>query len=251
MISSADYGLLTAAAFFAGLVDSMAGGGGLISLPALLAAGVPPHFALGTNKVQSCLGTSFSVVRYLKSGRMHMVVASVSAISALIGSYLGSKTALALSSDILETIMPFMVILVAVITFTRPDFGNRYSFRSVDLKTLLLSLITGLLIGFYDGFFGPGTGTFLTFIFVFVFGFDFISASANAKLSNFASNIAAVAAFSASGKVLWGAALCMAVANILGNWIGSGLAIAKGAKIIKPIFGLVLVLLFVKIIFTK
>jgi uncharacterized membrane protein YfcA len=242
---------LPLAGFFAGLIDSMAGGGGLISLPALLAAGIDPHLALGTNKVQSCLGTSFSTARYLKHGQVHLKIALLAAAGALAGSYLGSLTALALPSQHLAAIIPPLIVVVAVITFARREFGVHDTFGEAGLGHYLLALGTGLGIGFYDGFFGPGTGTFLAFAFVCLFGFGFARATGNTKVVNLASNFAAVIAFSLSRQVRWEVALPMGLANIAGNWIGSGLAIKGGARVIKPVFGLALALLLVKITFLR
>ncbi|MGE5507934.1 MAG: sulfite exporter TauE/SafE family protein [Chitinophagales bacterium] len=239
--------LLPVAGFVAGLIDSMAGGGGLISLPALLAAGLDPHLALGTNKVQSCLGTSFSTARYMRHGQVHLKIAVTAAAGALAGSYLGSLAALALPSQRLAAIIPPLIVLVALVTFLRRQFGVDDTFGKAEPRHYLLALATGLGIGFYDGFFGPGTGTFLAFAFVFLFGFGFGRATGNTKVVNLASNFAAVVAFGLSRQVIWLTALPMGLANIAGNWIGSGLAIKGGARVIKPVFGLVLAMLLVKI----
>ncbi|MGE5554105.1 MAG: sulfite exporter TauE/SafE family protein [Betaproteobacteria bacterium] len=239
--------LLMVAAFFAGLVDSMAGGGGLVSLPALLAAGLPPHFALGTNKIQSCLGTTFSTGRYLRHGHVQVPVALTAAVGALAGSYLGSRAALALPSERLSLLIPPLIVVVAAITFLRREFGAQDTFAAALPRHYGLALATGLAVGFYDGFFGPGTGTFLAFAFVFLFGFGFGRATGNTKVVNLASNLAAVVAFSLSGKVVWSVALPMGLANIAGNWLGAGFAIRGGARVIKPVFGLVLMLLLVRI----
>ncbi|MDI6870907.1 MAG: TSUP family transporter [Bacillota bacterium] len=239
--------LLLSAAFFAGLVDSMAGGGGLISLPALLAAGVPPHYALGTNKIQSCLGTAFSTARYLRHGHVHFPLALTAAAGALAGSYLGSRVALALPSERLAVLLPPLILAVAVVTFARREFGVRDTFAATLPRHFWLAAATGLVIGFYDGFFGPGTGTLLAFAFVFLFGFGFGRATGNTKVVNLASNLAAAAAFGLSGKVFWSVALPMGLANIAGNWLGAGLAIRGGARVIKPVFGFVLALLLVRI----
>lgn len=246
-ITGAALALLCAAAFFAGLVDAMAGGGGLISLPALLAAGIPPHFALGTNKVQSCLGTTFSTGRYLRHGQVQLPIALTAAAAALAGSYLGSRAALALPSERLSAILPFLILLVAVATFARKEFGAQDTFTEAQPRHFVQALATGLAIGFYDGFFGPGTGTFLAFAFVFLFGFGFGRATGNTKVVNLASNIAAVVAFGLSGKVYLAVALPMGVANIAGNWLGAGFAIRGGARVIKPVFGFVLLLLLARI----
>ncbi|MBE3574199.1 MAG: TSUP family transporter [Firmicutes bacterium] len=247
VLAAGGLAFLMLAAFFAGLVDSMAGGGGLISLPALLAAGVPPHFALGTNKVQSCLGTAFSTGRYMRHGQVQVPIALLAAAGALAGSYAGSLAALALPSERLAAVLPPLIVAVAVVTFVRREFGERDTFLAAAPRHYLLAVATGLGLGFYDGFFGPGTGTFLAFAFVFLFGFGFGRATGNTKVVNLASNLAAVLAFGLSAKVYWSVALPMGLANIAGNWLGAGLAIRGGARVIKPVFGFVLALLLVRL----
>jgi hypothetical protein len=240
---------LVSAAFFAGLVDSIAGGGGLISLPALLIAGVEPHIALGTNKIQSFFGTSFSMARYYKAGQLYPPTGVPAACGALVGSFMGARLALSLSADFLLHAVPFVVLGVGIFTFARPSFGLYDTFRPRKARDVQISWALGLIIGAYDGFFGPGTGTFLAFFFVLLFGFGFLRATAQAKLVNLASNVAAVAAFALAGKADLTLAMPMAAANIMGNWLGAGLAMRKGAVVIKPIFGLVLGGLLVKLLF--
>lgn len=243
------YVFLVFAGFFAGLVDSMAGGGGLISLPALLAVGIPPHFALGTNKLQSCLGTTMGTARFLKGGHILLPMAVPAAAGALAGSAAGSRVALVLPSQHLMALIPPLIVIVGLITFLRRSFGNEDHFSAVTPKAIILSSIVGLIIGFYDGFFGPGTGTFLVFLFVALFRFGFLRANANSKLVNLGSNVAAVISFGLAGKILLVPAILMASANITGNIIGAGLAIKSGSRLIKPVFGLVLVGLLIKIVF--
>lgn len=241
--------LLATASFFAGLVDSVAGGGGLISLPALLVAGVPPHLALGTNKVQSCLGTAVGAARYLRGGHLHVPAGTAAAAGALAGSLLGARLALAVPGHFLARIVPVLVAAVGLFTYLRPAFGREDRFAAAGRAYLAGAGLMGFGLGVYDGFFGPGTGSFLAFFFVLLFGFGFLRATANAKLANLASNVAAVAAFGLAGQIVWPAALPMAAANIAGNWIGAGLAMRRGASLIKPVFGLVLAGLLVKLAF--
>lgn len=241
--------LLALAAFFAGLVDAVAGGGGLISLPALLVAGVPPHLALGTNKLQSCCGTSFGALRYFKGGLVHTAIAAFAAAGALGGSFLGARLALILPGQFLVDLIPLLVATVGVVTFVRPRFGEDDRFQGPTRSGMAAAGALGAVIGAYDGFFGPGTGVFLAFFFILIFGFGFLRATANAKLVNLASNVAALGAFALAGQVDWSIAPAMAAANIAGNWLGAGLAIKRGARLIKPIFGLVLAGLLVKLVF--
>ncbi|PLX32253.1 MAG: hypothetical protein C0600_03205 [Ignavibacteria bacterium] len=227
----------------------MAGGGGLISLPSLLAVGVPPHVALATNKVQSAIGTSFSTLRYIRSGHVLLKLGIVGFISAFAGSYTGAWTVLQIPDSSLEAIIPVLIIIVAAVTFLRKDFGIKDNVNSLSTRQLAIAALFAFGIGFYDGFFGPGTGSFLAFGFVLMFGFGFLRATAHAKLLNLGSNYAAIIAFVLGGEVYWTIALPMGLANITGAWTGAGLAIKGGAKVIKPVFGFVLAGLLIKLIF--
>lgn len=239
--------------FLAGFVDSIAGGGGLISLPAYLFIGVPSHFALGTNKLSSTIGTIFSTLRYAKGRAIIYHVGIPSVIGALIGSHLGAKIALSLSTGTLKVVLTFLIPVAAIFvllsrTNERKDSAQLFTNKFGKTKTYMTSLIIGLIIGLYDGFFGPGTGTFLIILYVSILNIDHISASGTAKIVNLSSNIGALSTFIIGGKVLYTLGLPAALFGILGNWIGSGLALKKGAKIIKPIMLGVLVMLFVKIL---
>ena len=242
---------LTAAGFFAGLVDSIAGGGGLISLPALLAAGVPPHTALATNKVQSAIGTTFSTYRYLKEGFVFLPVAGTAFIASFAGSFAGAWTVMRVPGSSLATVIPAFLVAISVLTFVRKRFGAADTFTFRPAWHLPLAAGFALVLGFYDGFFGPGTGSFLALGFVTFFRFGFVRATGNAKITNLASNYAAIVAFVLGGHVYWNIALLMGVANTAGAWIGSGLAITRGVKIIKPVFAVVLAGLLVKILFFR
>jgi uncharacterized protein len=245
-----DYLLVLPFIFLAGLIDSIAGGGGLISLPAYVAAGLPMHYALATNKFSSACGTIFSTANYLHARMIDIPVAFVSAFFALIGSYLGTRTVLLISSDFLRYLLVVLIPIVAVITLIRKDFGKADRSREIS-KTfkLVLGSLAGLLIGFYDGFFGPGTGTFLILVYAAWMHYDFVLANGNTKVVNLASNLAALAAFLIAGKVYFPLAVPAAVCGIAGNIIGSKLVILKGNKLIRPIFVLALVLLLGRIIF--
>jgi uncharacterized membrane protein YfcA len=247
-MSVAGIAFLTVAAFFAGLVDSIAGGGGLISLPALLAAGVPPHIALGTNKVQSALGTTFSAFRYVRGGHAHLKIALTGFAAAFAGSFAGAEAVLLVPGSSLQTIIPVLIVVVAVTTYVRKNFGNDDRFVSAETRHYLWTALFAFGIGFYDGFFGPGTGSFLAFGFVLFFGFGFVRATGNAKLTNLASNYAAIIAFVFASKINWPVAVSMGAFNVAGAWIGAGLAIRGGARVIKPVFTVVLLGLLVKIV---
>jgi uncharacterized protein len=239
--------LLLAAGFLGGLVDAMAGGGGLITLPSLIAAGLPPHVALATNKVQSAIGTSFSTFRYLRSGLVIIPLGITGFAASFIGSYAGAWTVLLVPGSSLEALIPMLIVIVAAVTFLRKDFGVHDEQFSLRTRHYMLATGFAFALGFYDGFFGPGTGSFLAFGFVLLFGFGFLRATAHAKLLNLASNYAAIVAFVIGGEIAWLVALPMGLANITGAWTGAGLAIRGGARAIKPVFGLVLLALLLKI----
>lgn len=243
-----NYAPLFAAIFFAGLVDSIAGGGGLISLPAYLAAGIPYHVAAGTNKFSSMLGTCISVFRFVKNKAFNFSSIIFSVPMALIGSYLGARLALSAEERVLHIFLLVSLPVVAFIVITNKNMGECCRPLPSKHRIAALSIISAFLIGCYDGFFGPGTGTFLIIIHNAVIGFSLINASGNAKIINLSTNIAALFAFIVSGSIDYRLAVGAAICNIAGNWIGSGLAFKKGAKVIRPMFIIVLILLFASII---
>lgn len=236
--------------FLAGLIDAVAGGGGLISLPAYLAAGLPPHLATGTNKCSSTFGTLFSTLRFMKNKKICYYSAITSAATALIGSYLGARLNMIVDEKYLRYMLVIALPIIAIFLIFKKDFGEESHIKEQKpLKVVVLSILSGLLIGAYDGFFGPGTGTFLILVYTGIIGFDLITASGNAKIVNLASNVAAFITFALSGKIIWTIGLPAALFGILGNWIGSGLALKGGQKVIKPMFFVTLGLLMCKIIY--
>jgi uncharacterized protein len=235
--------------FAAGFVDAIAGGGGLISLPAYLIVGVPPHAAIATNKFSSTFGTLTATWRYIKEKKVLLKCALPAALGALIGSPIGARIALVTDEQILKYILIGVLPVIAGIMIFKRNFGEKTKEHSLaPLAYAAVSFATGLFLGLYDGFFGPGTGTFLVFAFTAILGQDLISASGNAKVVNLASNVAALITFLLSGAVLIPLGLFGAAFNVLGGWLGSGLALKKGAAVIKPIFVAVLALLLAKII---
>ncbi len=237
-------------AFFASLVDSIAGGGGIISLPAYYVAGISPQMALGTNKFASTCGTSFSVMRFIKNGKFHLESVAVSAFAALFGSALGARLALSLSDKILKYILIVLLPIIAVFMITNKNFRNDSFEKQLPKNRILIySAIAGFVIGGYDGFFGPGAGTFLILVFNTVIGFDILTSSGNAKIINLSSNVAAFVTFLLSGNVVFLLGVPAAISSIIGNYVGSGLALKNGMKIIRPVFIVVLVLLLIKILF--
>ncbi|MGE3063789.1 MAG: TSUP family transporter [bacterium] len=243
------FSIVLPSVFLAGLVDSIAGGGGLISVPAYLASGLPPHFALGNNKFSSSIGTLFATLMYRKSRMIDMKVALFSALFALGGSFLGTRTVLLMNPDFLRYVLVILIPIIAAYTLINKKFGEKDKSHEIPMKRKIgLSVIAGFVIGFYDGFFGPGTGSFLILFNTLFLKYDLATANGNTKVVNLASNIAAVVTFIASGKVIFIIGMPAAIAGVLGNVLGAKIAITKGAKIIRPVFIFALALLMIKIL---
>ena len=251
-ISATQTAIICVFIFFAGFVDSIAGGGGLISLPAYFAFGLPPHIALATNKFSGFMGTLTSTFRYFRAGVMNVRIGLVGAAGAVAGSAIGAQTALLLSGAVINGIMLVLVPLVLVFLLLKDRIlPAPVTFNSTDTLTTSMyikAFIVAVVVGFYDGIFGPGTGTFLTIAFFTVLGFNLLTSSANARLANLASNFGALAIVLLNGKVLFPLALFAAVAGIAGNLLGSRLALKKQDRIIKPLLVGVLVLLMAEVV---
>ncbi len=239
---------LCGAGFLAAAVDSIAGGGGMISLPAIIAAGVPPHLALGTNKFASTWGSITSTIKFARSDKINFNLVKYQIGCTIIGSAIGVKTVLSIDERFLHVLIVALIFVVAIYTTLKKDFGQENRFNGLTNKNVLLGMGFALVLGFYDGFFGPGTGTFLIFSFISVFGFDFTVAAGNSKILNFVSNIVSLILFAISGKIVYLAGIPMAISMVLGAWVGTHIAIKNGAKIIKPIFITIALLLMVKLI---
>ncbi|CEK30408.1 membrane protein [[Clostridium] sordellii] len=222
--------------FLAAFVDSIAGGGGLISMPILLMAGLPTHLALGTNKFAGSFGCFSSAYRYAKSGKTNIELLKKLIPFTIIGCFLGVKCVLSISDTILNILVFIMILVVALYTYLKKELGTIDNFQGIDDKNLKIGIIMAFSLGFYDGFFGPGTGTFLAFSLIKIYGFDFLSASANTKILNFTSNFVALILFMINGQILYSVAILYAISMILGGYIGAKVAINKGSKLIKPIF---------------
>lgn len=238
---------LTAAAFFAGLLDSMAGGGGLISLPATLVVGIPPHLALGTGKFMAAIGTTASFITYARSGVMVWKLVGIGVGFSFLGSIAGAKTALYLDNAVLGKVILFLLPIAAALTFI-PVKG-----KESDRKPgkFLLYVVTPLLcgsIGFYDGFFGPGTGSFMLLALHLLLGLHLVAASGTAKAFNLASNVSGLVVFFINGKIYYYAAIPMAIANVAGNILGSKLALRRGPALIRKMLLISLALLFATLI---
>lgn len=235
--------------FCAGFVDAVAGGGGLISLPAYIFAGVPVHVAYGTNKFANCIGTSVASAKFFKSGHIKIKPAIISAMGALIGSWFGAKLVILLDEKYLKYCLIILLPVVGMFLLFNRNFGSDELERVLPNKRLYyLAFIIGLIIGAYDGFFGPGTGTFLVLAFTTICGFNMITASGNAKIVNLASNFAALIVYLLNGKVAFAIGIPAAICAVAGNYLGAHFAIKNGTKFIKAIILLVIGLLFIKVI---
>lgn len=236
------------AAFSAGLVDAIAGGGGLIQLPALL-IGLPQANTvevLGTNKVASIFGTSASALTYRRSVKTDALFSATMAIPAFFGSVLGALSASLIPTQSMRPIVFILLVAVALYTWRKPDLGSIEAMRHDAKRRFIISSIAGLVIGFYDGIFGPGTGSFLMLTLIYL-GFAFLSASAIAKVVNVSTNLGAIMVFGLHGAILWQVALVLAMANIVGGLLGARLAIRGGSTLIRKVFLFVTLALIIKV----
>jgi uncharacterized membrane protein YfcA len=246
-VTATQYVLLCGAAFFAGTMDAIAGGGGLITVPALLAVGLPPHYALGTNKGQSSFGSFAAWMRYRHAGLVDGRTAKISFPIGIVASMSGAGLALFIRPEVLRPIVLVLLLAsAAIIGFGRLRPGTVPEEPGLPAAAGVIAAIA-LVLGLYDGFFGPGTGTFIITAYVAFAHLPLPRASANAKVLNFASNLAALAMFATAGKVLWTVAAPMAIANLGGGFTGAHLAVRRGAGLIRSIVLLVVVALVVKI----
>jgi uncharacterized membrane protein YfcA len=240
------YALLFATGLCAGFVDSIAGGGGLIALPVLFSIGLPPQTALGTNKLQGSFGTLSASYNYIKKGVVQFNESVSGIIFTLIGAALGAWAIQMMKAGFIERLIPVLLLFVFFYTlFTRNlDQGS----GNPRMPTLLFYLTFGLGLGFYDGFFGPGTGSFWTAALLIILGLDMKKASGITRIMNFTSNIVALAVFIIGGNVIYSVGLCMAAGQIIGARAGSSLAIQKGARFIRPVFLTVVFLTILRLV---
>lgn len=236
--------------FLAGFVDSIAGGGGLISLPAYLVSGVPVHFAIGTNKLSSSMGTALATWRYSRSGYIDWRLGAWFAVTALAGSAGGSGTALLVGDAAFEIIILVALPLTAAyVLFNRNALGENHTAASLSARrTRLTGMAIALVIGFYDGFYGPGTGTFLILLLTGVVHLGLKEANGLAKVINLSTNIAALTIFFIGGKVLLVLGLTAGCFSLLGNYLGTRSFMARGVKVARPLILCVLLLLFAKVL---
>ncbi|MFZ6777632.1 sulfite exporter TauE/SafE family protein [Undibacterium sp. Ji83W] len=233
-----DIFFLGIAAFFAGFVDSIVGGGGLIQVPALFSflPGTAPATLLGTNKMAGIWGTTVAATRYMKNVRLRWAMVAPAALMAFLFSFGGAFLVTHIPPTYLRKALPFILLAVAIYTFKKKEFGADNKPVFSGNKETYMAMLVGAGIGFYDGFFGPGTGSFFMFLFVRIFGYDFLRASAAAKVLNVACNTAALIWFGYSGHVLWMLGLTMAVCGVGGSILGSHLAIKHGTAFVRKMF---------------
>lgn len=238
---------LSIISFAAGFIDSIAGGGGLLMLPSLLIAGLQPQFALGTNKFLSASGTSVAVLNFVRKKKVAFQLALSGIIFALIGGFIGSRIVLLINQQTLGKIIIFLLPIAALFTLY-PKKGIKRK-ESLSKKDLFLKVpLICLIIGFYDGFFGPGTGSFLAISFYAIVGLGLIEATANAKIINLATNLGALISFIIAGKIIYLLAIPLALSNMAGNYLGSHIALTRGEKVIKVFLAIVLIILLITLI---
>lgn len=237
--------VISGGVFLAAFVDAIGGGGGIISVPVYLFAGLPPHLALGTNKLSSCIGTAASTFRYLRNGCVDWFLGIPSVLLALVGAHFGTRLQLAVDEKYLQYVLLGVLPVVAVLLLKKkslPETPGEIHRR----RQCLIVWGASLVIGAYDGFYGPGTGTFLLLIFCRLGKMDVRTASGNVKLVNLSSNVGALVTSVLAGKVLFPIGLTAAVFSVAGHYLGAGLTIKNGAKIVRPVILTVLLLLAVK-----
>jgi len=240
--------IVSLASLFAGFVDAIVGGGGLILVPALFATFPNAHPAtlFGTNKGASIWGTAVATWQYSHRVQMRWSALWPAAVAGLVASFAGAWLVTVISPEFLRKVLPLVLLAVLLYTLAKKELGRHHSPRFSGVQEQLFAAVIGLVIGFYDGFFGPGTGSFLVFLFVRLLGYDFLNASAAAKLINTATNVAALVLFIAKGHIWWHFVLVMALANVLGSLLGTRLALKHGTGFVRVVFLLVVSALILK-----
>jgi uncharacterized membrane protein YfcA len=239
--------LLFFTGFAAGFVDSIAGGGGLISLPVLLSLGMPPRLALGTNKLQASFGSLSASVNFVRKGAVKLDHTLTGILFTFMGALLGAWTIQQIHAGFIQHLIPVMLLFVFFFTLFSRDLG--VGSRAPRMGRNLFFVLFGLIMGFYDGFFGPGTGSFWTGALLIILGLDMTRAAGTTRIMNFTSNVVALGVFILSGQVLYTAGIAMGAGQVFGARIGSGMAIQKGAAFIRPVFLTVVFLTIVRLIY--
>lgn len=243
------YPLLFVAGLVAGWIDSIAGGGGLITIPVMLGIGMPPQMVLGTNKFQASFGSFTAAFYYVREGVAPLGKAKLGIVCTFVGAAFGTWAVQQIDPSILSIVIPFLLLAIAVYLLFTPSLGEAE--RHPRLSRTLFFVLFGLGLGFYDGFFGPGVGSFWAMAFVSLLGLDLLKATGYTKVMNFTSNIVSFVLFLAGGHVLFSAGVVMAVGQIVGARVGSGMVISKGVKLIRPIFITVVILTTLKLLYNR
>jgi uncharacterized membrane protein YfcA len=235
--------LLCVAAFLAGFVDAIVGGGGLIQTPMglILLPNLPVASVIGSLKIPSFSGTFFAALQYLKKIEMNWTLLLIMMVVAVPSAFAGSALLTWVSNDFMKPLLLVILSLLLVYTYAKKNFGQHVDKSHSDAQQILYAILISITIGFYDGFIGPGTGSFFVLAFITLLGFDFLHASANAKMVNLATNFGSICLFISKGKVIWSVAIPMAICNALGGFIGAKLAINKGNQFIRIFFLVVVV----------
>lgn len=234
--------------FLAGLVDAIGGGGGLISLPAYLLAGLPIHNAIATNKLSSTCGTALTTVRFIRQGLVNWRIAIPTIFCAIGGSSLGANLSMVVPESVMQAVLFVVLPVVAVIVLSPKTFHDHGQVLQLDRKLWITAVLSAFLVGVYDGFYGPGTGTFLIIAFTVFAKMDIRTANAQTKVINLTTNITSLTIFLLNGQPVILLGLAAAACNMAGNYVGASLALTKGSKITRPVILLVLGLLFLKVL---
>lgn len=250
-ILSIEGAVLACTFFFCGIIDAVCGGGGLLSMPMFMAIGFPAHVVTGTNQCSILLGSATSLARYAKAKRIHWPTAWLAGPLAVLGAFAGARLNLVMPERVLEIIMLVLLPVVTTVILMKPSFGAENRVHELTKRQYILaSLFIGVVIGAYQGFYGAGSGTFFMLGFALLCKLDLTTASGNTKFVAFCANLASSATYALSGAVIWPAAMLATATNVAGSYIGAGLAMKKGAKIIRPMFLLVLAVLFARLVMT-
>lgn len=237
-------------AFLAGFIDAVVGGGGLVQVPALfvLKPELSPATLFGTNKLSAIVGTANATWQYARRVQLPWRLLLITAVTAFVFSFLGARAVSVFNPDALRPMIIVLLVAVFVYTLIKKDLGSLHAPKLSPMQQRVCGVLLGVVIGFYDGFFGPGTGSFLVFAFVGIFGFSFLAASASAKVINLATNAAALAWFIPTGNVLYQAAVPMALSNLAGSWCGAHLAMKRGSGFVRLFFIGVVALLLARMV---
>lgn len=239
--------ILFLVAVIAGFINAIAGGGGLLSIPILMWAGLPPTVVLATNKLQACGGSFFASWYFVRKGIVKLDEIKLPFACAFLGSIIGTIVVQKMDATILASMLPFLILAIGGYFLFSKNISDEKNRQQV-LSPTIFAFTIALTLGFYDGFFGPGTGSFLTLAFVALGGFNLIKATAHAKVLNFASNIAALISFALTGQVLWMVGLVMLIGQALGATLGSKMVLTHGAKFIRPLMVTVSIAMSVKLL---